>query len=333
MRHQQWGAGGAALMWVGSLLGLVLIGEIAPKMLASARSIEVSRLVGGPILALHTIILPLRTAIDRFIVRPLSRLAVPHQSATPLALHELDALLDASARDGLVEPQEQRLLADVLSLKHTTVRRTMTPRTRMISIPLDSTADEIRSIIHENRLMRLPVHENDLDDIVGMLHVKDWLRTHGDIKPMLRRPIYVPEVTTVDLAIESLRKAQQQTAIVVDEFGGTAGVVSLHDLIEPIVGDIVDDATDRPAEARPIGPNQWLVPGDFPAHRIMKALLGQRSQHLNIGTVGGLMMRELGRHPASGDVITIANVTLEVHHADETGAIETIVVSLEDTPS
>lgn len=333
MRNQSWGTSGAALLWIGSLLGLVLFGEIAPKMLASARSIKISRLVGGPVLAIHTLILPLRTFLDRFVVRPLARLAVPHQSTTPLSLHELDALLDASAQDGLVEPHEQRLLADVLSLGHMTVRRAMTPRTRMVSIPLDATADEVRSIIHENGLMRLPVHGSDLDDIIGMLHVKDWLRNHGDIKPMLRTPTYVPEVTTVDLALESLRTTQQQTAIVVDEFGGTAGVVSIHDLIEPIVGDIVDDATDRPAEARPLGPNQWIVPGGFPSQRLLKALLGQQPHQTNIGTVGGLMMRRLGRRPVNGDVITLSNVTLEVHHADESGTIETIIVSLEDSSS
>ena len=332
MQSQPWGAGAAALLWIGSLLALVLLGEIAPKMLASAQSTKVCRAVGGPVLAMHTIILPLRTVLDRFVVRPLARLAVPHQSAMPLSLHELDSLLDASAQDGLVEPQEQRLLADVLSLGHTTVRRAMTPRTRMVSIPIDATTNDVRSIIHKNGLMRLPVHGTDLDDILGMLHVKDWLRGHGDIKTMLRTPIYVPEVTTVDLAIDSLRSNQQQTAIVVDEFGGTAGVVSLHDLIEPIVGDIVDDATDQPAEARPIGPNQWIVPGDFPAHRLMQALLGQR-QHTNVDTVGGLITRKLGRVAAQGDVITIANVNLEVHHADESGAIETIIVSLEGSAS
>jgi len=332
MQSQPWGAGGAALLWIGSLFALVLFGEIAPKMLASAQSTRVSRAVGGPVLAIHTIILPLRTVLDRFVGRPLARLAVPHQSAMPLSLHELDSLLDASAQDGLVEPQEQRLLADVLSLGHTTVRRAMTPRTRMVSIPIDATTKDVRSIIHKNGLMRLPVHGTDLDDILGMLHVKDWLRGHGDIKTMLRTPIYVPEVTTVDLALDSLRSSQQQTAIVVDEFGGTAGVVSLHDLIEPIVGDIVDDATDQPAEARPIGPNQWIVPGGFPAHRLMQALLGQR-QHTNVDTVGGLITRKLGRVAAQGDVITIANVNLEVHHADESGAIETIIVSLEGSAS
>ena len=94
---------------------LVLLGEIAPKMLASSRPLSISRLVGGPILAVHTALLPFRTLLDRFVVRPLSRRAVPQQAATPLSLQELDALIDASASAGLVDPQEQRLLADARS--------------------------------------------------------------------------------------------------------------------------------------------------------------------------------------------------------------------------
>jgi putative hemolysin len=329
MRHQPWGGGGAAAIWIGSLLGLVLFGEIAPKMLASSRPIAISGLVGRPILAIHTALLPLRTILDRFVVRPLSRLAVPHQAATPLSLQELDALIDVSASDGLVDSHEQRLLADVLSLGHISVRRAMTPRTRMVSIPIEAPPEDVHSLIHENGLMRLPVHGRDVDDILGMLHVKDWLRSRGDIRALLRPPTYLPEVTTVDLALQTLRTAKQQTAIVVDEFGGTAGVVSLHDLIEPLVGDIADDATERPPEARPLGPGRWIVPGDFPADRLMRALLGRGSQASPAGTVGGLITRRLARAANSGDVVTIANVTLEVHHADEAGTIETVVVSIE----
>jgi CBS domain containing-hemolysin-like protein len=330
MQHQPWGGGVAAAIWIGSLLALVLLGEIAPKTLASSRPLAISRIVGGPVLTFHRLIFPLRSLLDRFVVRPLSRLAVPHQLVKPLSLAELDALIDASATDGLVDPQEQRLLADVLSLGRTSVRRAMTPRTRMVSVSIDAPKDAVRAIIHETGLMRLPVHATDVDDIRGMLHVKDWLRNPGDLRDMLRTPIYIPEVTTVDLALQSLRDAGQQTAIVVDEFGGTAGIVSLHDLIEPIVGDIADDATEQPPEARPLGPGRWIVPGDFPADRLMLALLGRRESTMTTETVGGLMTRRLGRAAATGDVVSIANVTLEVHHADDTGTIETAVVSLEE---
>ncbi len=331
MQHQSWGGGGAAVIWLGSLLALVLFGEIAPKILASSRPLSISRIVGGPVLAFHTLILPLRSLLDRFVIRPLSRLAVPHQLVTPLSLAELDALIDASATDGLVDPQEQRLLADVLSLGRTSVHRVMTPRTRMTSIPIDASRDAVQTIIHETGLMRLPVHGSDVDDILGMLHVKDWLRSPGDLRSMLRTPIYIPEVTTVDLALHSLRATGQQTAIAVDEFGGTAGIVSLHDLIEPIVGDIADDAADQPPEARPLGPGRWIVPGDFPADRLMRALLGQAKPITTAGTVGGLITRRLGRAAATGDVVNIANVTLEVHHTDDAGTIETAIVSLEES--
>ncbi|MCP4758293.1 MAG: HlyC/CorC family transporter [Planctomycetes bacterium] len=328
---QPWGTAGAILIPLAALLALILLGEIAPKMIASARAPVVCRLLGPPLLAIHTAILPLRTVMDRLVIRPLSRLATLDGPTAALSLQELDSLIDISGRDGHVDLHEQRLLADVLSLGRTTLGDVMTPRTRMVSIPIDATTDQAREIVREHRLMRLPVRGRDLDDIRGFLHVKDWLRDPDDISTMLRTPLYLPEVTTVDRALDSLKAAQRQTAIVVDEFGGTAGVVSLHDLIEPLVGDIVDDAAERSPEARPLGPGRWIVPGSFPADRIVLALLGRNSSIGTATTVAGLIIRRLGRRATIGDTIHMANVALKVHHADTDGTIETVIVSTEDT--
>ena len=330
---QPWGTAGAVIIPIIALLSLILLGEIAPKMIASARAPAVCRSLGPPLLAIHTAILPLRTLMDRLVIRPLTRLATADSQTAILSLDELDSLIDASGRGGHVDLHEQRLLTDVLSLGTTTLGDVMTPRTRMVSIPSDASGDDIQAVISKHRLMRLPVRGRDLDDILGFLHVKDWLRSPGDLSTMLRTPLYLPEAATVDLALESLRNARRQTAIVVDEYGGTSGVVSLHDIIEPLVGDIADDASERQPEARPLGPGRWIVPGTFPAEKIVLALLGRHAGISTATSVGGLLTRQLGRRAATGDTVRIANVSLEVHHADASGTVETVIVSVEDTTS
>ena len=324
---QPWGAPGAALIPLAALLAIVLLGEVAPKMLASAHGPSIARIVAPPLLVLHNLILPVRMVIDRLIVRPLSHLATPSKGTAGLSLRELDALIEVSGEDGLVDAHEQQLLADVLMLGQRHLSDVMTPRTRMVSIPIDADTKAVNELIFTHRLMRLPVHGRDLDDILGFLHVKDWLRGSGDLSAMLRSPIYLPEVTSVDRAMASLRARRGQTAIVVDEFGGTAGIVSLHDLIEPLVGDIADDTAHRAEEARPMGPGRWMIPGGFPAERLTRALSGPATHLEHAVTVAGLVTRRLNRMPAQGDKVSIGNVTIEVNHVNDAGRVESLIVS------
>jgi CBS domain containing-hemolysin-like protein len=330
--HQPWGAIGAAAIPIAALLAIVLFAEVAPKMVASARTVGASRLVGPPLLAVHRLLLPISTVLDLLLIQPLSRLATPPQPVEQLSLGELDELIAASGSEGLVDAAEQRLLADVIALDHTPVSDVMTPRTRMVGIQLDATEDDIRATIQAHGYMRIPVYRRDLDDIAGFLHVKDWLRASGPIEPLLRTGTYIPEVTTVGRALEVLRQSKRQTAVVVDEFGGTAGVVSLHDLIEPLIGDIADDASRPAAKARPLGPGRWIVPGDFPADRLLGAIAGPEVDTGRARTVGGLVTSRIGRIPEAGDQVIIGNITIEVHHATA-GAVETAIVSAEEGAS
>ncbi len=327
--HQPWGGWGAVALPLVALLAIVLLGEVAPKMIASARPTAFARLTGPPLLAFHRGLFPVRTILDRLVVRPLARLATPSRAVECLSLSELDALIAASGAEGLVDATEQRLLADVIALDHMPVSAVMTPRTRMVALQIDATERHIRDAIQAHSFMRIPVYRADVDDIVGFLHVKDWLRAPGPLESLLREPTYVPEVTTVDRALESLSRSHRQTAIVVDEFGGTAGVVSLHDLIEPLIGDIADDASRPAAEARPLGPGRWTVPGDFPAERLVSALIGPATHIGRARTVGGLVTSRLGRAARDGDSIDVGNVVIQVHHASEHGEVETAIVSIE----
>lgn len=327
--RQPWGSAGDILLPIVFLLLLVLLGEIGPKLFASSRPVTVCRLIGPPMRGLHTAILPFRRALDTLVIQPLSSLTV----ATPperLSLDELDALVDASGQVGLVDSHEQALLADVLALGDMTVRDVMTPRTRMVTLSIDATKQDIDSFLATNRLMRIPIHGANRDDIRGLLHIKDWLGTGESIAPLLRPTLHVPEAATVDLALRTLRTQHRQTAIVVDEYGGTAGVVSLQDLVEPLVGEIADTGTRGDTQPRPLGPGRWVLDGDFPARGILGAVLGEDDASDRAATIAGLIVHRLGRHAQADDSVLIGNVQLRVHHVDDDGRIETVIVSLED---
>lgn len=326
--HQPWGPLGATAISIGSLLGIILLGEITPKVIASARPVTYARLTGPVLLALHQVILPIRRLIESCAIRPLSRLATPSAPDTRISIDELDALLHASARDGVVDPLEQKLLSDVLALGVTAVRDVMTPRTRMASVPIDADAAMVDDTLEQHRSMRIAAYGDDPDDIRGMLHVKDWLRNPGDLASCLRAVAYIPGVTTVDRALQSMRADRVQVAIVVDEFGGTAGMVTLADLIEPLVGEITEDPAPGEHEIRPMGPGRWIVPGDLPADRLSGALLSAPGT-LRAATVAGMVLRRLGRPPVNGDIVRVGNIDFEVHHVTNDGHVETVILSVD----
>lgn len=328
LMRQPWGGWGAALLPLGMLLVLVLFGEIAPKMTAASRPVMLSRWIAPPLLAAHLAIGPVRRILDRVVIRPLASLTAS-QPPDPLSIDELGALLELSGADGLVDSHEQTLLADVLALGNTTVRDVMTPRTRMATLAADATADDVNSLLQSHRLMRIPVHGRNRDDIVGILHAKDWARAPGDLTDLARSVLHIPEDARVDLALQTMRQQRRQTAIVVDEYGGTAGVVDLQDLIEPIVGEIAESSAEPSGHARPMGPGRWIVDGEFPARSLLSVMRGSNRQAVHAASMAGLMLQSLGRPAKVGDRASIGNVELQVHHVDDAGRIETIIVSTE----
>ncbi|MCH2142614.1 MAG: hemolysin family protein [Phycisphaerales bacterium] len=329
LMRQPWGGWGAALLPLGLLLILVLFGEIAPKMTAASRPVTLSKWIGPPLHAGHLAIGPLRRILDRLIIQPLASLTVS-QPPNPLSIEELGALLELSGADGLVDSHEQALLADVLALGNTTVRDVMTPRTRMSTLATDSTAADVDGLFKSHRLMRVPVHGRNRDDIVGILHAKDWARSPGPLTDLARPVLHIPEDARVDLALRTMRQERRQTAIVVDEFGGTAGVVDLQDLIEPIVGEISESTSQSIGQARPMGPGRWIVDGDFPARSLLSVMRGNNRQAVHASSMAGLVLQSLGRPAKVGDHASVGNVDLQVHHVDDAGRIETIIVSTED---
>ena len=237
---------GEVLLAVGFLLLVILLGEVTPKLIANTHRTGFAGFVAPPMLALHRAITPVRTVVDRLVIGPLSRLASPSARPPRLDEKELSALLEVSGSGGVIDAEEQRILREVIRLRRLKVRDVMTPRVRIAAVELDASYEQVRDLAERTRLTKFPVYKENLDHIVGLLPVRSFLlagesaTAGGDATGGALTPVhYVPETARLDQLLDRFRETHTQLAIVVDEYGGTAGLVAVEDVVEELVGDIV----------------------------------------------------------------------------------------------
>ncbi len=236
---------------------------------------------------------------------------------------EIQMLLDAGEENGLIDPQSGEMIQSILEFRETIVREVMIPRTSMVAIRSDATIQEIidLNILHGHS--RMPVYENHLDQIVGILIVKDLLKfwskpvTHEDILSVLRKPYFVPETMRTGLLLHELKTKKMHMAIVIDEYGGTAGLVTLEDLIEEIVGEISDEdeikESDRIVK---IEDDTYLCDARTEIEEI-EQFFDVTFPPGNYETLAGLVFHEFGKMPLVGETFQIDDLEITVEQADE----------------
>ncbi len=231
------------------------------------------------------------------------------------------AYLEAGEHEGLLEREERRLLESIVDFGDTLVRDVMTPRPDIVAIRVDATLGQVRQVFAEQQYTRVPVFRESLDHIVGFLNVKDFVRL-PDLPPgepiverLLRPAYFVPETKRVSDLLKEFQRQQVQSAVVVDEYGGTAGLVTIEDLLEEIVGEIRDEYDVESEPVQDEGGGVFVFSG--------KAGIDQLSDRLGVdipregfGTVGGFLLAHLGRVPAVGEQIDVDGLHVEVLEAE-----------------
>ena len=232
---------------------------------------------------------------------------------------ELIALTDAAAEADSIEDAERDMIASALALDRTVVREVMAPRADMVTVDADMTVTAALEIAIGRGLSRLPVCRHDIDDVVGVVLLKDLARTErsgGGDRPVhdsMRRAMFVPETKRVDELLLEMRTAGGHLAVVVDEYGGTAGLVTLEDLVEELVGEIVDEF-DRPEPLlQPLAGGEALVHGRMPVDQL-NTLVGAELPDDDWDTVGGLIFSTLGHVPEVGETVEVDGLKLRVEH-------------------
>ncbi|MDQ1011980.1 CBS domain containing-hemolysin-like protein [Streptomyces sp. V4I23] len=323
----------------------MVIGELVPKNWAVSRPLQVARFVAGPQTLFSAVFRPVITLLNAaanrlvrlFGVEPAEELA---SARTP---GELVSLARHSARAGALEQDTADLFVRTLSLGHLTAQHVMTPRVKVSALQSDATAADVLNLTRATGLSRFPVYHERIDEIVGMVHLKDALAVRAEERRRVRvsriavPPLLVPETLPVQQLLERLR-SEQPMAVVVDEYGGTAGVVTLEDIVEELVGEVRDEH-DAEADARPelvpVAPEDgrpaWEADGSCRVLTLRR--IGLDVPDGPYETVAGLVADLLGRIPVPGDRAELPGWRLAVRQVDRYRAERVRLVRTADVPA
>jgi CBS domain containing-hemolysin-like protein len=300
----------------------VVLGELTPKGIALHNPERTALAIARPLYVVGGIFRPIIAVLTRAGNLALRAIGVsPGSSGDGVhSIEELKMLVAASAEGGVVEDVEEEMLRAVFDFGETLVRQVMVPRTEMVAVPAEAPLAEVIRVAGEHSFSKLPVYEGSLDHVIGIVHVKDLLRAWAVSPPaaktardIMRETIYVPETTFVSTLLARFRRRRQHIAIVLDEFGGTAGVVTLSDLAEEIVGE-VSDPFDEP-EVQPLPDGTALIDGLTPIAEVNERF----ELHLddpNYDTLAGFVLGRLGRLARVGDQVLVDGVELRVEAMD-----------------
>jgi len=300
-----------------SYLSLVF-GELVPKSLALRYPEQIALWVAWPIDGLarmSSVAVKILTWSSRLILKPLG---APSRPAF-MPEEEIKSLLLQGRESGVIDSTEQELIHSVFEFADISVKEVMIPAPRIHAIKLDTPLEAILADIVENKFSRYPVYREDLNDTCGVVYTKDILdamvrRLPIDLKALMHSAYFVPESMKVSHLLKEMQRRHTQMAVVVNEFGGVMGIVTLEDLLEEVVGEIMDETDITEELIKRLGKNHILVHSRTEVRKVndfLKVDLGDEAV-----TIGGLIQQELGRIPKVGEEVRIANCRILIHEAE-----------------
>lgn len=317
---------------VGAVLVLILLGEVMPKLVASRFALRWSLITAVPLAGVFRALSPLRVILQVFLVEPISRLLAPRTTPEALSTLELEQVLALGEKRGVIDHEEERMLQQVLSLGQLKVRDLMTPRVEVRAFDVHRPAAELLKLARQRKYSRIPVYGRDLDDVRGIVYTRQVLlqrpSTRQDVEALIRRVHFVPEQQSASGLLVACRKRGMTLAMVVDEYGGTAGIITLEDVVEHMVGDIAGAEGGGGAPAvEPLGNNRWRVSASLSIAE-WTDVSGRAYDVPGVATIGGLVVARLGRFPKVGDALTLGNLRIEVERIDR-HRMDTLLLQLD----
>ena len=292
----------------GVLTLLVLVfGEITPKTLARQRCETVSIFVIKPIAACVFLFTPLIAILNVVTGAIFKVLGIDKSSSVPLVTEsEFLTMVDVSHEEGVLETPEREMINNVVDFGNTDAKDIMVPRTDMVAIEVSLSYAEVVEVFKEEQFSRLPVYSENTDNIVGILSIKDMLliddTENFDIRNYMREPYFTYESKPCSALFSIMKLKRLGMAIVLDEYGGTSGIVTLEDLIEEIVGEINDEYDENPEEIKTISENEFLVDGSTKIDDVNE-IIGTGLESNDFESIGGYVIGYIGRFPESGEVV------------------------------
>ena len=317
----------------------IILGELTPKSLAIQHVEKIMLGVALPMLIFSRIMSPFVWLLNHaanFVIDSLG-VKTKGEGEDAHTEEEIRLLMEESHKQGLIDDTEVDFVDNVFDFAELSVREIMVPRTDMVCLYLEDTWQDNMNVIMEEQLTRYPICREDKDHIIGFLHVKDlmrlfWSKRRGSLRRLARKVLIVPESMDVSLLLKTMQQKRSQLAVVVDEYGGTAGMVTIEDIVEEIVGDIQDEFDEERPIAEPRGRRIYSVDA--------KLLLDELEDILDVGiedeavdSVGGWLNDELGGDPQPGQMAAYNGTIFYVEETDGARILRVLVHLAHDLPT
>lgn len=302
---------------------LVLIfGEITPKSIAKQKSEEVSLKVSKPINIIVKILKPF-IGIFSFISSLFIRLLGGDPKATEpfITEEELRTMVGVSEEEGVLEDVEKEMIFNVFDFADSQAKDVMVQRVDIVAVDTEATYEEVLEVIKTEQFSRIPVYNQTIDDIVGVLYVKDLIiagqnKEGFKVSDYMREPYYTFEFKKIKELFNEMKKTRNHLSVVLDEYGGTVGIVTIEDLIEEVFGDIEDEYDDYDKEIEVVKEDEYIVDGSAKLDDISE-LIGVNMESEEFDSVGGLIIGELGRFPDNKEEVTLNKIRFVVEEVDK----------------
>jgi len=316
-----------SLIVVTALLALftIVFGELVPKSLALAHPESFALRLSGFVELMLRLLSPLVVVLTAITRRVAGMLGAGQQAEGVMSTEELRIIVERGGEQGILEAEEEQMIQAVIELGDQRIHEVMIPRIAMVSLPADATLEEVIDKVIDEGHSRIPVYEETIDEIVGILYAKDLLpflkpstSPRPGLRSMLRTPVFVPESMSVDDLLHEFQRRKVHIAIVLDEYGGTAGLVTIEDLLEEIVGEIQDEYDEEEPLIVRLSDDEARIDGRTDVDDLGE--LFDKDLGLEDGdeydTVGGLIYHRIGGVPKPGDQVMVDGLTLTVETTD-----------------
>ena len=324
---------------IGMILILTTFGEVLPMTVAVKYPDQFLRVVRRPVGWLAGVLRPVRAILGAFTTLTVTMVGGGKTEQPELSEEELRTLVDVGASEGVVERDEREMIHKVFELEDTPVRAVMVPRTDMFCLDIEAPVPEILPALRENLHSRVPVYEGSIDVIVGVLYTKDLLPHVAtglpptfDLRARLHPPYFVPESKRADALLQEFQAKRLHMAIVVDEYGGTAGLVSLEDLLEELVGEIADEYDEPERLIQRVDETTYRVSGKLPVDEL-NAIAGLSISKQDYDTVGGWVLDLFGRVPRKAERAETSEAVVTVEKMERTRIVEVLIALRKPAPS
>jgi CBS domain containing-hemolysin-like protein len=320
-----WPAWGLAYSFVIVLIISLAFRQLLPRVLTvnepERKLVTLLRLVHPLYTLLHSLALPLSSVLRLFKRLHQETQPAVAQANSEASEEEIQAYLGIGEDEGILGEEDSKLIHSVVEFGDTLVREVMTPRTRIVACSDNATIGELRDVMVNHRHSRIPIYRVDIDHIIGVAYIRQLLAQYSQgkesdpITSVIQPAFFVPESKRVSALLKELQERGTHLTIVIDEFGGVAGLVTIEDLLEEIVGEIRDEDQAKASDVVEEEPGVYVFPGSAEIYRLQE-ISGRKFDDMNCSTVGGLTTAYLGRVPAPGEEFDLEGFKVQVLDAD-----------------